>query len=100
MTKGTLYIIATPLGNLEDITLRALRILNEEVASAFCEDTRQTRKLLSHYNIQLPLDSLGLTGEVTSEGFINLRERAARPKGASAAKGKSGKGAGKGKKDE
>lgn len=48
---------------------------------------------------QLPLESLGLTGEVTAEGFINIRERAGRPKGASAGKGKSGRGAGKGTKD-
>ena len=57
-TRGSLYIIATPLGNLEDITLRALRVLREDVDVVFCEDTRQTRKLLNHYNIHLPLQSL------------------------------------------
>ncbi len=58
MTAGTLYIIASPIGNLEDITLRALRILREEARFVYCEDTRQTRKLLQRYEIQLPSDSL------------------------------------------
>lgn len=58
MERGRLYIIATPIGNLEDITLRALRILKEEIEILFCEDTRQTRKLLSHYNLNVELRSL------------------------------------------
>jgi 16S rRNA (cytidine1402-2'-O)-methyltransferase len=62
-----LYIVATPIGNLEDLTLRALRVLGEADLIA-CEDTRHTRKLLTHYNISTP---------VISYHEHNERERAA-----------------------
>jgi 16S rRNA (cytidine1402-2'-O)-methyltransferase len=69
MPLGTLYIVATPIGNLEDITFRAVRVLRE-VDLIAAEDTRHSRKLLSHFGISRPLTSYFDHNQEFKGGYI------------------------------
>ncbi len=69
---GVLYVVATPIGNLEDITYRAVRVLGE-VSAIACEDTRQTHKLLDHYGIRTPLVSYHEHNEQTRAADLSER---------------------------
>ncbi len=68
-TGPALYLVATPIGNLEDITLRALRVL-KEVDVIACEDTRQTQKLLNHYAIATRTTSYHEHNEMTKSAEL------------------------------
>ncbi|MBW2631990.1 MAG: 16S rRNA (cytidine(1402)-2'-O)-methyltransferase [Deltaproteobacteria bacterium] len=72
MQKGTLYIVSTPIGNLEDVTLRAIRILRE-VQLIAAEDTRRTKILLDAYGIDTPLTSLHDRNELKKSAHLIAR---------------------------
>lgn len=73
--QGVLYLVPTPIGNLEDMTFRAVRILTE-VDLIAAEDTRQTRKLCSHFDIHTPLTRYDehTKGKVGSQLIDQIRE--------------------------
>src|SRR5438309_5963145 len=67
-----LYLVGTPIGNLEDITFRAVRML-KEVDLIACEDTRQTQKLLNHYGIETPTTSYHEHNELTRSAELVMQ---------------------------
>ncbi|MFH0772201.1 MAG: 16S rRNA (cytidine(1402)-2'-O)-methyltransferase [Candidatus Omnitrophota bacterium] len=69
MLQGTLYVVATPIGNLKDITLRAVEVLKEADLIA-AEDTRHTKILTSHYEIRTPLTSYFEHNQITKGEFL------------------------------
>jgi 16S rRNA (cytidine1402-2'-O)-methyltransferase len=71
-TAGILYVLGTPIGNLEDVTLRALRVLRDADLIA-CEDTRQTQKLLNHFDIQTKTISYHEHNELTRAAELVLQ---------------------------
>ena len=71
-TRGTLYLVGTPIGNLEDITYRAIRTL-KEVQLVACEDTRQTQKLLNHYGIETHTTSYHEHNELTKSAELVMQ---------------------------
>ncbi len=71
-TRGTLYLVGTPIGNLEDITFRAVRTL-KEVQLIACEDTRQTQKLLNHYGIDTATTSYHEHNELTRSAELVMQ---------------------------
>lgn len=70
--RGTLFLVATPIGNLEDITMRALRVL-KEVDLIACEDTRQTQKLLNHFSISTRTTSYHEHNELTRSAELIMQ---------------------------
>jgi 16S rRNA (cytidine1402-2'-O)-methyltransferase len=71
-STGTLYMVATPIGNLDDMTIRAIRVL-KEVCLIAAEDTRRTRVLLDKYQIDTPLTSLYDQNELKKSGLLVAR---------------------------
>lgn len=75
MSKATLFLVATPIGNLNEVSLRCLEVL-KSVKVVACEDTRNTRKLLSHFDIHTPMISYhNFNEDLASDNIINYLEK-------------------------